>query len=70
MKRGALRRPLLALALGLLVAPASAAEEESGKRIDNARVDMHALPAPGEIQPATAFPLSSGVSAANPGASS
>ncbi len=69
MKRGALRRPLLALALGLLVAPASAAEEESGKRIDNARVDMHALPAPGEIQPATAFPLSSGVSAANPGAS-
>lgn len=61
MKTVMLRKTALAMAVGLIFAPAYAFEEGSGKRIDNARVDRHDVSPPTERQPAFAFPLPSGV---------
>lgn len=65
MNAYALKKTALAVAIGLVFAPAFAAEEDTGKRIDNARVDLHALPPPAEAQPDFAYPLPSGVSRAD-----
>ncbi|GAB7564404.1 hypothetical protein LG202_24430 [Methylobacillus methanolivorans] len=37
-------------------------EQETGKRIDNSRVDFHGMPAPSERQGPTSYPLPSGIS--------
>ncbi|MDR3390483.1 MAG: OmpA family protein [Sulfuriferula sp.] len=56
------RLPLATLtALALLHGTSHAADEIVGKRVDNARVDVHALPAPGERQPDIPYVLPSGV---------
>ncbi len=65
MKAPTMKQSIFALAIGLAFSAVDAAEEETGKRIDNARVDIHALPAPGEVQPDFAYPLPSGVSRAD-----
>lgn len=56
-------RHTIALALSLAFASAHSqdADEKNGKRIDHARVDLHAIPAPAEVQPDFAYPLPSGV---------
>ena len=62
-----LQKTALALALGLLLndAQAGSTEDQTGKRVDNARVDIHSLPAPGELESAINYPLPSGVSLAD-----
>ncbi|THF61961.1 OmpA family protein [Pseudothauera nasutitermitis] len=53
-------------ALGALAAAHAAAQEEHpGKRIDNARSESRAVPAPGEWQPVIAYELPSSVSRAD-----
>jgi outer membrane protein OmpA-like peptidoglycan-associated protein len=59
-----LRRSALAVALGLDFLPAYGQEDETGKRVDNARVDLHPVPPPAELQPGLAYPLPSGVTRA------
>lgn len=61
------RQHALALAIGLAYASVQAEvprTAEPGKRIDNARVDLHSLPAPSEVEPSVAYPLPSGVTRA------
>lgn len=60
------RRTALVLSLGLAFVGvhAFAADDDTGQRVDNGRVDRHGLPAPGEREPAVAYPLPSGVSRA------
>ena len=59
-----LHKTALSLALGLMLvgAYADATDEQTGKRVDNARVDVHRLPAPGELESDITYPLPSGVS--------
>ena len=59
-----LNKTALALALGLVFNGAQSADEMTGKRVDNARVDLHALPSPGEVEPSLGYPLPSGVTVA------
>ncbi len=59
-----LNKTAMALALGLVFNAAQGADEMTGKRVDNARVDLHALPAPGEVEPSLGYPLPSGVTVA------
>lgn len=63
MRNPALRLTVLAAAIGMLFSPVFAAEE-SGKRIDNARVDLHKTPPPGETEPTQSYALPSGVTRA------
>jgi flagellar motor protein MotB len=63
MRNQALRQTVLAAAIGVLFSPAFAAEE-TGKRVDNARVDLHKSPPPGELEPALPYALPSGVTRA------
>jgi len=65
MKALTMKKTVLAAAIGLLFVPAFAAEDIAGKRIDNARVDLHELPKPSEVQPDFAYPLPSGVTRAD-----
>ena len=60
------RRQAIGIFVGLAFASAYAQENDdaNGKRIDNARVDVHEVPAPSEIQPDFAYPLPSGVTRA------
>jgi outer membrane protein OmpA-like peptidoglycan-associated protein len=60
MNHRALRQTALAAAIGLMFTPVFASGE-TGKRIDNARVDLHQTPPPAELQPNIHFPLPSGV---------
>lgn len=65
MRTPTMNKTLIALSLCMILAPVTrvaVAEEEGGKRVDNARVDIHAVPAPGEVQPDFAYPMPSGVS--------
>ncbi len=62
MKAFAMKKTVLAITIGLMFIPIAGAEEDAGKRVDNARVDIHALPAAGEVQPDFAYPMPSGVS--------
>lgn len=64
MKTLALHPTVIATAVALICSHGWAQEnnDAQGKRIDNARVDRHTVPAPAEVQPALAFPLPSGVS--------
>jgi outer membrane protein OmpA-like peptidoglycan-associated protein len=57
------RRHALAIAISLAFASAYSQEtnDKSGKRIDNARVDFHPVPAPAEVQSDFAWPLPSGI---------
>jgi len=69
MNIAALKKTSLVLAIGLAFAPAyfsyAAEQDNTGKRIDNARVDLHSVPPPTETQPSFAYPLPSGVSHAD-----
>lgn len=58
-------RTALAMALGIVFSPLVKGDETQGKRVDNARVDRRALPAPSEIEPTFSFALPSGVSRAD-----
>jgi outer membrane protein OmpA-like peptidoglycan-associated protein len=62
MKSRLIHRSVLAIAISLAFAPMVRSSDDTGKRLDNARVDLHALPQPGEIQAGFAYPLPSGVS--------
>ena len=62
MKTLSIRKKALAVAISVIFAPALAANEDAGKRMDNARVDVHELPFSSEVQPGFAYPLPSGVS--------
>ena len=57
------RHDAAAIAIGLAFTAAYAGEavEAAGKRVDNARVDIHKLSSPAEVQPEFAYPLPSGV---------
>jgi outer membrane protein OmpA-like peptidoglycan-associated protein len=57
------RRHALVLVLGLAFAVVHAEEagEAAGRRVDNARVDIHDVSSPSEVQPNFAYPLPSGV---------
>jgi len=56
------RRLAVAVLAALLPVAAGAVDnDDSGKRIDNARTERHPVPAPGEWQPALPYPLPSGV---------
>ena len=65
------RRTSLALAVGLVFGSvctngygqANPSEYPEGRRLDNGRVDLHPVPAPGEREDDIAFPLPSGVTA-------
>jgi outer membrane protein OmpA-like peptidoglycan-associated protein len=63
MRNQALRQTVIATVIGVLFSPAFA-NEESGKRIDNARVDLHKSPPPGELEPALPYALPSGITRA------
>ncbi len=61
-------KPTLVATLAALAALAAApglADEETGKRRDNARLESRDIPAPGEWQPDFSYPLPSGVSRAD-----
>jgi len=60
MRNLALRQTVLAAAIGVLFSPAFATEE-TGKRIDNARVDLRKPPPSSELEPALPYGLASGV---------
>jgi hypothetical protein len=61
MKSCAAKKTALAVVMGLMFSSACATDDESGKRADNARVDIHAPPPNGEAEPVSAPRLSSGV---------
>lgn len=63
MKPQTLRQTVLATLIGVIFSPALATEE-TGKRVDNARVDLHKSPPPGELEPALPYALPSGVTRA------
>jgi outer membrane protein OmpA-like peptidoglycan-associated protein len=65
MKAFSIKETALAIAIGLMFANAHATEDDGGKRIDHARVDVHAVPPPAEIEPDHSYPLPSGVSRAD-----
>ena len=60
------RRHAMGMSLCLVVAAVLAADADgpAGKRLDNARVDIHDFPPPAEAQPAFSYPLPSGVTQA------
>lgn len=60
MSNQALRQTVLATVISVLFSPAFA-NEDTGKRVDNARVDLHKSPPPGELEPAPPYALPSGV---------
>ncbi|MGZ3159935.1 MAG: OmpA family protein, partial [Burkholderiaceae bacterium] len=60
-----LKRTVIAFSISMMVSGTYAQQADDttqGKRLDNARVDMHTVPAPAEIEPAVSYPLPSGVS--------
>ncbi len=65
MKASTIRKTALAVAISVMFSPAFSTNEDTGKRVDNARVDLHEIPTPSEIQPDFAYPLPSGVSQAD-----
>ena len=66
MRNVLMSKSALALACGLVFAPAFAGTgEDGGKRVDNARVDHHAVPEPAERQTPPTYPLPSGVTTAS-----
>jgi outer membrane protein OmpA-like peptidoglycan-associated protein len=62
MKPLRIKRTAVAVALGIAFAQMALGDDETGKRVDNARVDHRVLPSSGEIQPAFGYPLPSGIS--------
>lgn len=60
-----MKRRAIAIAITMMVNGAQAEPDfkhETGKRLDNARVDQHGLPAPAEMQGPVSYPLPSGIS--------
>jgi hypothetical protein len=51
MRHLAVQMMLLAAVLGLTYSAVFAADEDTGKRVDNARVDRYEVPPSAEIQP-------------------
>ncbi len=59
-----LRPHTIALAVSMLFASSSGLaldQVNSGKRVDNGRIDRYGIPAPTEVQPIVAYPMPSGV---------
>lgn len=65
MRTQTLKRIAVIAVAGLVMSPWVIAADEGGKRVDNARVDIHRLPPPAEVQPDFAYALPSGVSHAD-----